>query len=70
VTPHAVGFQVSAATLGSSLVPSLTGVLVGHLGLSAIGLLIVVASAALLVVHESMLRMRPPRPTPAIHLSV
>lgn len=63
VAHHAVGFQVSAATLGSTLVPSLVGFLVARHGLSAVGGVIVAAAVALLLSHELLLgaarRVRP-----------
>ena len=46
---HTVGFLVSGATLGSSLLPGLVGVLVGRVGLSAIGVVTVTLSATLAV---------------------
>jgi fucose permease len=55
VAHHAVGFQVSAATLGSTLVPSLVGFLVARHGLSAMGVVVVVAAVALLLAHELLL---------------
>jgi fucose permease len=55
VAHHAVGFQVSAATLGSTLVPSLVGFLVARHGLSAVGAVVVVVAAALLLSHELLL---------------
>ena len=63
VAHHAVGFQVSAATLGSTLVPSLVGFLVARHGLGAVGGVIVTVALALLVSHEVLLgaarRVRP-----------
>jgi fucose permease len=55
VAHHAVGFQVSAATLGSTLVPALVGVLVARTGLRAVGVVVVAAAVALLVAHEALL---------------
>ncbi|MEO8180650.1 MAG: hypothetical protein ABI895_17580 [Deltaproteobacteria bacterium] len=46
---HTVGFLVSSATLGSSLVPWLVGALVGRLGLTAIGGVTVTFGVALAV---------------------
>jgi fucose permease len=53
---HTVGFLVSAATLGSSLLPWTVGVLVGRLGLVAIGSVGVLLSLSFLLVHELLLR--------------
>jgi fucose permease len=55
VTHHAVGFQVSAATLGSTLVPALVGLLVARAGLAAFGVVVIVAACALLLAHELLL---------------
>lgn len=62
VTHHAVGFQVSAATLGSTLVPALVGVLVARAGLGAFGIVVIVVASALLLAHEALLGVskRPP----------
>jgi fucose permease len=46
---HTVGFLVSSAALGSSLLPWLVGVLVGRLGLAAIGGVIVTLGVTLAV---------------------
>lgn len=59
---HAVGFQVSAATLGSTLVPSLVGFLVARHGLGAVGVVIVVVAVALLLAHELLLGAARSRP--------
>jgi fucose permease len=56
VARHAVGFQVSAATLGSSLVPAVVGICVARLGLGAISAVALVMAAALFIVHELLLR--------------
>jgi fucose permease len=55
VAQHAVGFQVSAATLGSTLVPALVGVIVARTGLGAVGIVAVSAAVALLLAHEALL---------------
>jgi fucose permease len=55
VAHHAVGFQVSAATLGSTLVPALVGVIVARAGLGAVGIVAVGAALALLFAHEALL---------------
>ncbi len=61
IARHAVGFQVSAATLGSSMLPACVGVLIGQVGLGAISGAAVVLALAFLVVHESLLRATRPR---------
>jgi len=54
VARHAIGFQVSAATLGSTLLPSLTGVLVAGFGLTSAPLLGLGAGLGFLAVHECL----------------
>ncbi len=49
---HAVGFQVSAATLGVAVVPSVAGLLGEWLGLAAIPPLVVLCAVVLAVLHE------------------
>lgn len=51
---HAVGFQVSAATLGITVVPSAAGLLGERLGLEAISWLIVGCALVLAVLHERL----------------
>jgi fucose permease len=55
VTHHAVGFQVSAATLGSTVVPALVGVLVARAGLGVFGVVVIIVTGALLLAHEALL---------------
>jgi fucose permease len=57
VARHAVGFQVSAATLGSALLPALVGLLVARLGLGAVSAVTLGLGLAFLVVHEWLLRV-------------
>lgn len=52
--PHAVGFQVSAATLGVAVVPSVAGLVSERLGLAAIGWVIACCALVLLVLHERL----------------
>jgi fucose permease len=49
---HAVGFQVSAATLGIALIPSAAGLIGEWLGLAAIAPLLVLVAVLLAVNHE------------------
>lgn len=51
---HAVGFQVSAATLGIAAVPAAAGAIATELGLPAIPPLVVVCSALLWLLHERL----------------
>jgi fucose permease len=53
---HAIGFQVSAAVLGSSLLPALVGILIASTGLGAISGMALGLSLAFLLVHELLLR--------------
>lgn len=53
---HAVGFQVSAATLGSAAFPALVGVGVARAGVAVIAPASAALAAALLVLHEALLR--------------
>ena len=50
---HAVGFQVSAATLGFGTLPAAAGLLARHAGLEALGPFLLAASILVLVVHEA-----------------
>ncbi len=52
--PHAVGFQVSAATLGVAVVPSLAGLVSERFGLEAIGWVIACCALVLLGLHERL----------------
>ncbi len=53
-SPHAVGFQVSAATLGVAVVPSVAGLVSERFGLEAIGWVIVGCALMLLALHERL----------------
>jgi len=52
--PHAVGFQVSAATLGVAVVPSVAGLISERFGIAAIGWVIAGCALVLLVLHERL----------------
>jgi fucose permease len=52
LAPHAVGFQVSAATVGMAAVPGITGVLSEHLGLAAVHWVLIACALGVFVVHE------------------
>jgi len=56
VTHHAVGFQVSAATLGSAILPGGYGLLATRLGVGAIPWALAGAMLLLLLLHEALLR--------------
>ncbi len=57
LAPHAVGFQVSAATLGVATMPGLAGLLVERLGLAAVAWVLVVCASALLLLHERLVAL-------------
>jgi fucose permease len=52
---HAIGLQVSAAMLGATTLPSLSGLLAQQLGLSAVATAAVVMASVLLLLHECLL---------------
>jgi fucose permease len=57
VARHAVGFQVAMATLGSTLMPGLVGLIAARVGLDGIAASAVALGLALLVCHEALLRL-------------
>ena len=52
-----IGFQVGAAALGIAGLPALAGVLAARVGLEVITLLLVVASAGMVALHEAVVRL-------------
>jgi fucose permease len=54
LAPHAVGFQVSAATLGVAVLPGVAGLMSERFGLEAIGPVIVCCALVLMVLHERL----------------
>ncbi|HEX6058068.1 MAG TPA: MFS transporter [Gemmatimonadaceae bacterium] len=54
VATHAVGFQISSATLGVALLPAVAGVLGQRLGLDAIPIFVVVCALLFLALHETL----------------
>ena len=60
---QAIGFQVAAATCGAAAVPSLAGVLARAVGLEVLGPYLLVATIALLVLHEMAARLSVARVT-------
>ncbi len=67
-TPHAVGFQVSSATLGAAVLPGAAGLLAAHAGIGAIGPAAAVMAVVLWALHEALVRATRPalrRPAPA-----
>jgi hypothetical protein len=53
---HAIGFQVGAAMLGAAALPSLTGFIAQNGALSLVPLTLFLFAAALLLLHELLLR--------------
>lgn len=51
---HAVGFQVSAATLGVATLPSTAGLLSERFGLGAVAPMIVICAVLFIVLHEAL----------------
>jgi fucose permease len=54
LAPYAVGFQVSAATLGVTVVPNIAGLLSERLGLGVIAPTIACCALVLVVLHERL----------------
>jgi fucose permease len=50
--PHAIGFQISAATLGAGALPALAGLLARHAGLESLGPFLLAVTVLLLLLHE------------------
>ena len=57
---NAIGFQVAAGGLGFALLPSLAGVLARAIGLEIVGPFLLAASAVTFLLHEAIVRRRPP----------
>ena len=49
---HAIGFQISAATLGAGALPALAGLLARHVGLESLGPFLLATTLLLLLLHE------------------
>jgi fucose permease len=67
-TGNTVGMQIAGATLGASLVPAATGVIVGHVGLEVVPRVVLAGTLALTLLHELLARLpraRDARPTDA-----
>ncbi|MBI5548273.1 MAG: MFS transporter [Deltaproteobacteria bacterium] len=62
-TTHAIGFQVSAATLGAGAVPAAVGLWVAPAGAGIVPPAVVILAVLLLVLHETLLRVTGPPPT-------
>lgn len=57
LAPHAIGFQVSAATLGVAVLPNVGGLLAGSRGLDAVAAFIALCALILLATHELLVRV-------------
>jgi fucose permease len=53
---HAIGFQVSAATIGGAALPALAGYLGQRFGLETVAQMSVALAVAILLLHEVLLR--------------
>jgi fucose permease len=56
VAAHAIGFQVSAATIGGAALPALAGQLAERVSLEAVGTFGVILAGLILVLHEGLYR--------------
>jgi fucose permease len=54
--PNAIGFQISAASLGFATLPGLAGLLAERLGLEVIGPILVAFAVAMVLLHEAFVR--------------
>lgn len=59
-TLHAVGFQVSSATLGAAVLPGAVGVLAARAGIGAIGSAVAAMAVLLWALHEALVRATRP----------
>jgi fucose permease len=57
-TANTVGMQIAGATLGASLVPAATGVIVGRLGLEVVAPVVFCGTLVLALLHELLARLR------------
>jgi fucose permease len=62
--PNTIGVQIAAAGVGGLVIPSLTGILAKAVSINTMPVLILVATATLLVLHEVVLRIPPAAPGP------
>jgi fucose permease len=62
--PHAVGFQVSAATIGVAVVPNLAGIAGEGLGLHAVSAFVAGCAVLLAVLHERLVATADRAPAP------
>lgn len=62
---HAIGFQVSAATIGGAAFPALAGIVAQQIGPETVAQMSVVLAVAIWLLHEILLRATLSAPTPA-----
>ena len=62
---NAIGFQISAASLGFATLPGLAGFMAERLGLEVIGPVLVVFAVAMFLLHEAFVRSSTHRETEA-----
>ncbi|CAN5582090.1 MFS transporter [soil metagenome] len=60
VAAHAIGFQVSAATIGVAVLPTIVGFLSRRVGLEIIGPFLLLAGVALMILYELAIRRSRP----------
>ena len=60
---HAIGFQVSAATIGGATMPAIAGFLAQYVSLEAVAQFSVFLAVAILLLHETLLRTDRPKAT-------
>lgn len=58
LAPHAIGFQIAAASLGIALVPALAGVLAQNVGVETIAPFLVVIAVVIIALYEFSLRLK------------
>lgn len=57
VAPHAIGFQMTAAGTGATVIPGLIGWMAEHLGLLVVPVWLVIGMVLLIAVHEATVRL-------------
>jgi len=68
-TGNAVGFQIAAAAIGQSLIPALTGLLAGRLGLEIVGLTLFGGAVMLAVLVQGMSSATAAKRNPSLNRS-
>jgi hypothetical protein len=60
-TANGVGFQIAAAALGQSLLPTFVGVFARHMNLAIVGPFLFVAAVLLFIVHALLMVISAPK---------